>query len=520
MTSIAAISPLLRVKERIVGPSGYFNIQNEWYGYVDEFKYTIGLAGLMGFGVGCCRPELLPDDMAPMPGCYDRWSPNYGNYIHTPSASIMCFLPAHYIDIQSPGNTNAPFYGSKVVISDTQIGDSVLARPFRDGGLELAGVFVDKYQICNVRPDGSGLPNTTSGNPGDTMLTGGIGASRPLQWPCSFSTNSTTVSGTTALTSKALNPNVVTPTNQTSSVFDVARTRGVAFNAMPIWTSTQIAYLSLAHAQALLDATGTPISGATTNSAWMDVAPYAPKGNNNSGADSNKITLQFARADILGSTSLSTGGFAGEVGKSYTGAASISSIPAVEHTTHNGQLSGVVDVNGNQLEIVPGLTNINGSVSGYKMWPDSLSWNLVVSNENITASGETLIANTDDNGIWWTGPSVFDAMVFLVSNSNGTFHPNTSWINQPTRKMMTECGIPRELATSTTQTGTNIFGGDGFFRAHKTSVIPGTGGVYNGAAGGLRAGVFLRIFTNETTLQPFNYSSRPFGCRAIRLLAS
>lgn len=90
---------LLKVKERIVGPRGIYGIQNEWYGYTDEFKYTIGLAGLIGFGVGCCRPELLPDDMAPMPGCEDRFSPNYGNYIHIPSASIMCFLPKHFIDI-------------------------------------------------------------------------------------------------------------------------------------------------------------------------------------------------------------------------------------------------------------------------------------------------------------------------------------------------------------------------------------------------------------------------------------
>ena len=502
------ISPLLRVKERIVGPSGYFSIQNEWYGYADEFKYTIGLAGLMGFGVGCCRPELLPEDMAPMPGCYDRWSPNYGNYIHLPSASIMCFLPAHHINIEAPGNTAAPHFGTKITISDGQVGDSVLARPFRDGGQELAGIFVDKYQICNVRPDGSGLPNNATGNPGDPMLTGGIGASRPLQWPCSMAGNSATISGVNALTSKALNANAPNPAGNMGGAFAAARTRGAAFNAMPIWVTAQLAYLSLAHAQALLDTNGTPISGATTNGAWMDVAPYAPKGNNNNGIDVNKTSLQFARFDIAG-TAVTNNGFIGQNSRAFTGAASIGGVPAVEHTTHNGQLSGVVDLNGNQWETVPGLSNIGGVNTGYRMWPDRLSWNLATNNTNIINSGSALIADVSDNGIWWANAG---GNVFLIANSAGTFHPNSSWINEPTRQMMTECGIARSAGMSTTQTSTNIFGGDGLTRNHVNDLLPLAGGSWIFSA---NAGVFsLNLnLSSDSALVIVGY-------RAVRLLAA
>jgi hypothetical protein len=498
---------LLRIKERIVGPRGLYDIDNDWYGYVDEFKYTIGLPGLMGFGVGCCRPELLPDDMAPLPGCYDRWSPNYGNYIHVPSASIMCFLPAHHIDIQSPGNTNAPFYGSKVVITDGQSGDSVLARPFRDGGLELAGVFVDKYQICNVRPDGSGLPNTTSGNPGDVMLTGGIGASRPLQWPVSTTFNSATTSGVNALTSKALNANAPTPDANVSGAFAAARTRGAAFNAMPIWTRAQLGYLSLAHAQALLDNSGDPISGATTNGAWMDAAPYAPKGNNNAGSDFNKTTLQFARSDILGSTSTATGGFAGQVARAYTGAARIGGTPAVEHTTHNGQLSGVVDVAGNQWDVVPGLS-AGGGQSNVKAWPSSLSWNLCNLNGSVLAEGTTLALDTADNGVYWTSGTVF-----LIAHTGGTWHPNSSWSGNPTRQIMTECMLPRSAGTSATQTSTNHFGGDVFIRSVASDVLPAAGGSW---LFGASAGVFALFLFRTSTYN----GDDGFGCRAVRLLAA
>jgi hypothetical protein len=501
---MATITPLLKVKERIIGPSGYFNIQNEWYGYADEFKYTIGLAGLMGFGVGCCRPELLPYDMAPMPGCEDRWSPNYGNYIHVPSASIMCFLPAHHIDIQSPGDTNAPFFGSKVVITDGQVGNSVLARPFRDGGLDQAGVFIDKYQICNVRDDGSGLPNTTSGNPGDTMLTGGIGASRPLQWPVSMVGNSATSSGVNALTSKALNASAPNPSANLDGAFAAAQTRGVAFNAMPIWTYAQLAYLSLAHAQALLDTSGVPIAGATTNAKWMDVAPYAPKGNNNNGADVNKTDLGFGRTDILGANVTGTG-FAGTNSRAFTGAARIGSTPAVDQTTHNGQLSGVVDLNGNQWETVPGISG-DGAQTGMRMFSEDVSWNTCTSNSLVYSNGVSLAVDTSDNGVWWTS-----AGVHLVPHADGTFHPNTSWTGQPTRKMMTQCMLPRQLGTGASQP-TNIFGGDRQDLRVINDVLPIAGGAWGS---GSAAGVFALSLSFGSGS---NFSS--FGCRAVRLLSA
>lgn len=303
------MAPLLKVKERIVGPSGIYGIDNQWYGYLDEFKYTIGLAGLRGFGVGCCPPELLPDDMAPLPGTEDRFSPNYGNYIHVPSASIMCFMPAHYIEVQAAGNTNAPSYGAPIRISSTQSGNAVLAKTFRNGGANLAGVFVDKYQGSNVRPDGSGLPNSTTGNPGELPNTGGVFASRPLLWPVSpIAVSGTQNSPFSYCNSTALNAAATTPANNFGGVWALCRSRGTEFHPLAIWTRMHLGFLALAHAQALLDVAGVPVSGATDRAAWMDVAPYAPKGNNNNGSDFQKTSLKFARTDVLGHNG---SGFAG-----------------------------------------------------------------------------------------------------------------------------------------------------------------------------------------------------------------
>jgi hypothetical protein len=513
---MTTISPLLRVKERIVGPSGLFNIQNEWYGYADEFKYTIGLAGLMGFGVGCCPPDLLPDDMMALPGTEDRFSAQYGNYIHLPSASIVCFIPAHYIDVQAPGNTNSPFFGTKIVIGSTQTGNGVLARAFRDGGQDLAGIFIDKYQGSNCLADGSGLPNHTNG-PGGTPLTGGIFASRPLHWPVSPITKDN--GGTdwnspfSLCNSTALNGAATTPTDNLGGVWALCQTRGTDFLPVPLWTYTQIGFLALAHAQALLDNASTPISGATTNAAWMDAAPYAPKGNNNNGSDVNKTSLQFARTDLTGAT---VAGWAGRASRSFTGAARISGASAVEHTTHNGQLSGIVDVNGNQLGIAPGLTSVTSAMTagGYRLLPDSIAWSTIASNANIrSAAGLISLAAESapaaDDGIWHTAAN---AWAYLQADAGGTFHDDLA-NSSATLKAMTDCGIPREAGTTNTvgSTATNIYGGDGFYRSLTADCLPLVGGSWSN---GSPAGVFSRIF-NSTPSSAFNDT----GARACRLLS-
>ena len=508
-------TPLLRIKERIVGPSGLFNIENEWYGYRDQWRYTIGLAGMPGFGIGCCPVEYLPWDIAPLSaGTYDplREHPHFGNYIHIPSASIVCFIPSHYVEVNSPGNISAPSFGSKIIISDSQSGNSVLPKAFTNNGQSLLGVFVDKYQISNGKADGSGSPNHTSG-PGGTPLTSGIAVSRPLHWPASPYGKDTGGANYNSpfdlINSTALNSAATTPTNTLGGVWALVKTRGADFAPCPLWIRSQIAYLSLAHAQALLDTSGAPISGATTKAAWMDVAPYAPKGNNDSGADVNKSSLQFARTDLTGHNG---SGYAGQNSRAFTGAARISGASATEQTTHNGQLSGIVDVNGNQWECSPGLTNSGGGNGGFRLFPSSANWTNSTGNASITgATGVLSLAAESsagaDDGIWFGSAG----WSYLVPHANGTFHPSANFSNA-TRRAMTECLIPRELGTSATQTSTNIFGGDGVYRSSPNDLLPFVGGGWDGAA---YAGVFCVNLGNASS-----NASYYGGARAVRLLSA
>jgi hypothetical protein len=84
-----------------------------------------------------------------------------------------------------------------------------------------------------------------------------------------------------------------------------------------------------------------------------------------------------------------------------------------------------------------------------------------------------MIADVSDNGVWWTDANAF---VYMIPAVGGTYHPVSSWADESTRQAMTECLLPREAGTSTSQTSTNHFGGDGLFRKHTNDLLPLVGG--------------------------------------------
>jgi hypothetical protein len=77
---------------------------------------------------------------------------------------------------------------------------------------------------------------------------------------------------------------------------------------------------------------------------------------------------------------------------------------------------------------------------------------------------------------------------------------------------MTECLLPRELGTSLSSPGANIFGGDRFFSARHNTLMPIVGGNW---IIGASAGVFSVILIfNATGNIDF------VGARAVRLLSA
>jgi hypothetical protein len=113
-----------------------------------------------------------------------------------------------------------------------------------------------------------------------------------------------------------------------------------------------------------------------------------------------------------------------------------------------------------------------------------------------------------DGGLWWASEGVTN---FLVAHADGTFHPSSEFTDA-TLRAMTECLLPRELGTSLSSPGANIFGGDRFFSARVNNLLPVVGGVWNFGAGAGVFSVFLSTGAADST------PSR--GARAVRLLSA
>ena len=274
-------------------------IDVRWLGTVIN---DIGRAGAQGFGVGIC--PALPAGFTPMLGASDPASDNYGNYTYS-DGSVMVWVPAFFYKYGDGVNGLAANLvdirpeSAYASVAHAVAEGYALHRAFYDGGAVQRGVMVDKYQVSNNVGTASSLKN---GNPLTPYAT-----HNPF-------------SGLTGA-----------PANIYASAFAVCKTRGALFFPSSRFIFSALALLALAHANA---------STATTYCAWYQVGANFPKGNNNNALhDANDSTVVYT-----------TDGYpnCGQTG---------SGLPFAK-TTHNGQNSGIADLNGNLWEITPGLTCI------------------------------------------------------------------------------------------------------------------------------------------------------------------
>ena len=351
--------------------------------------------GEQGFGVGV-YPSTLPAYMTALDGTFAKGNDQYGNYQVTTDGSIMCYIPRFYfkithsvisnmvgngtdvtltlatahnytrigekvyiegaagfalpkgrftisaidsptqIKITSSFNTGTYTANSATILNSVQIRGQrwytteaeanldgfVLHRAFINAGAETDGFFVDKYKWS--------LTNYADG-------TAGIASSIALSNPISSGDPSKRTAGNPAHAGSFSNcrSNSQTPTDTYGGAFAVAKSRGSSFAVTSIFVNGALALLSLCHGQA---------ATSTTNCAWYSATTINfPKGNNNYGADSNDAACTFTACD-----------------DSYWSARNEArkngSANNLAKTTHNGQICGVADLNGNQWEILSGFT--------------------------------------------------------------------------------------------------------------------------------------------------------------------
>lgn len=274
-------------------------------------KSAIGIAGQQGFGVGVYGgdpADLNAMGLAPMEGCEDPTSDNYGNYIQT-NGSIMCCIPAFCyrlgratapsysrdaVDaLEIEDATKFPQFSHDAVFSSPDFGnDWILHRAFVDGNKLKKAFFIDKYLCSNVNNQAASVENA------DWLM-------------CCSDSNQTYYT--------SYIPGTV---GQAYDAITLSRARGIYYSLVTCYQWSAISLLSLAHGQAATSADAC---------AWYDESRTTnfPKGATSEyGRDYNDDSISYTYHSH-GNTFAKTGS-----GKPFN------------KTTHNGQASGVADVAG------------------------------------------------------------------------------------------------------------------------------------------------------------------------------
>lgn len=285
-------------------------------------KSIIGSAGQQGFGVGVYGgdpADLTAMGLAPMEGCEDPTSDNYGNYIHT-NGSIMCCIPAFCYRL---GKATAPSYSRDgvdaleiedatkfsqfshdAVFSSPDFGDDwILHRAFVDGNKLKNAFFIDKYLCSNVNGQAASVKNA------DWLM-------------CRNDTSQ-----------PYYTKHILGTVGKAYDAITLSRARGDYYSLVTCYQWSAISLLSLAHGQAATSADAC---------AWYDAnhTTNFPKGATGDYVlDFNDATIRY--------TQHSYGRWCAKTG---------SGTP-FNKTTHNGQASGVADVAGVCIQWTIGACN-------------------------------------------------------------------------------------------------------------------------------------------------------------------
>ena len=369
--------------------------------------YNIGVPGTIGFGVGAIPVSQIPTGMFAMEGHYDKSHANYGNVIDS-SGSIMVAIPKFYYKIVENSflvSSAIPKFYYKIVensflISAIPLADYVLDRMFINAGVELDYVLVDKYSCGNVN---------------------GIFTSKAGIDPCSTNTAHNPIGSL-----------INTPSNTNGGLYKAVKTRGVNHFLTSIFIYSALARLAKAHGDAATVAT----------CAFKDVAPYLPKGNNNNALkDTNDASVTYEASG-------------------YSNCGKTRAITNFAKTTHNGQNSGVADLNGNMYEVASGF--IRTTALGFLVLKETVDIASFTSDSTTVGGFQAYDTNLYD---------VIDLSDLIPSNETGSWTNVGNGVNQVfgmstdrSSAAYKRTSILMPLATGVVAGGTTEFGSDGIYK--------------------------------------------------------
>lgn len=412
------------------------------------------IPGTQGFGTGVCHDEdaLTRLNLSPMEGYDDPSSDNYGNYIHTPTQSVMVYIPAFKYRIGDLPEGNLPT--QKWGVNSVQIwsaydpsapSNAVIHRAFYDGGKQVNGFFCDKY-ICSPSADKT------------------CGVSIKNKAPLTLSSRSS-----------------YTPSNQIancSGQFDDAitasRARGNGFQCMSVFQLGALRLLILAHAQACTD---------TSVNAWYDSAGVhnSPHGNTDNLSD-------YDHPESTWTSGVEDGGYAN---KGLTGSCNV-----FAKSTHNGQNCGIADLKGCVYQVATGTisTSTQDSSSGtktiYMLKEETAIGDLDTNAMYNTANHNTITFDAGGDTAWY-----WDSTKPMMTNAQDGFEYQC-------------CGF---LPAQSSTTGTDMFENDYAYTSISNNLFPFFG--CNWGSGGSGSRSLYGLWCIDLVVSR-SYGSSYYGFRA------
>ena len=303
----------------------------------------IGIAGQLGYGVGICPPDLLAvynaansgKEIRSMNGTFDINSSNYGNYYVTHDSSVIVWIPYFWAKIGTDNIATTKPGGDYADEATANAAGYFLPRGFVNGGLIKRGLFLDKYSASLTGITAAVLD--ASGSLAGNGIFSSIKNGNPLSSDGGMIRKLVTAADNLYAGSFAnCRANSQSPVDAYYGGIDAVKSRGSQYHVWTVFERQILWILSKAHQVAAVG---------TNYCAWNGVSPYAPKGNNNYGADYNDAALTFTACNDA------YWGARNEARKAGSGS-------VFAKTTNNGQNSGICDINGNLYMFLMGLTCI------------------------------------------------------------------------------------------------------------------------------------------------------------------
>jgi len=263
----------------------------------------------------------------------------------------------------------------------------------------------------------------------------------------------------------------------------LSRARGNGWNNTSVFMVGAVAMLSLAHAQ---------MSSSVTNCAWYNATYNFPKGcNNGSKADVNDNSVTWSVSPDTAA-------------KGLTGSAS-----TFAKSTHNGQNSGIADVNGLMRQVALGMTNYGTSATA----SDQIETNTIYVLKK-TSYLKDLTAGWDGATDAWGNTTNlatrYDVVTSPVTVSDWV---GSKWGNGSNQVLSSEttgvahdlCGFLPKDEEAVTSDGANQFGVDYIYRHNRMNqYIVTAGGWYESAS----TGVFYRRLSNYRSIGGYDVCFR------------